>query len=450
MFEQINIEQDKQLNFLLKSEKKVIDLIKRLENEGKISEKEYELIYPRGSRPGVLYGSPKVHKPVINNCPKFRPILSTVGTPTYKLAKFLVPILSPLISNEFSVHDSFSFADKVSSFCPDHFMASLDIESLFTNIPLNEIIDICIDDLFCDTDTIQNLDRNDMRELLNLAAYESFFIFDQVMYRQIDGVTMGSPLGPILANAFLCHFEKQWLSECPPDFLPKVFKRYVDDIFVMFLCQSHLKDFVNYMNTKVFKKNEYPQFFIDKCIKKYLNKLFVPKRIIHTVDKKQVLLVLPFLGPLSFEIRSRLQKCLKNYIPYCSLKVVYQSKSRISNLLHFKDVVNTKLSSHIVYKFICSCCNATYYGQTQRHFFVRASEHLGITPLTGKFIKTPKKSANFDHMLLDGHKASFDNFSILLKENNTFRLQLKESLLISRDKPILNRNIYSFLLELFD
>ena len=90
-------------------------------------------------------------------------------------------------------------------------MASLDIESLFTNIPLNEVFDICMDDLFCDTNTIQNLDRNDMRELLNLAAHESFFIFDQVMYRQIDGVAMGSPLGPILANALLCHFEKQWL-----------------------------------------------------------------------------------------------------------------------------------------------------------------------------------------------------------------------------------------------
>ena len=82
----------------------------------------------------------------------------------------------------------------------------------------------CIHDLFCDTNTIQNLDRNDMRELLNLAAYESFFIFDQVMYREIEGVAMGSPLGPILENAFLCHFEKQWLSECHSDFLPEVFK----------------------------------------------------------------------------------------------------------------------------------------------------------------------------------------------------------------------------------
>ena len=102
-------------------------------------------------------------------------------------------------------------------------------------------------------------------------------------------------------------------------------------------------------------------------------------------------------------------------------------------MFHFKDVVNVKLSSHIVYKFMCSCCNATYYGQTERHFLVRAAEHLGITPLTAKFVKTPKKSAIFNHMLLDGHKASFDNFSILLKENNAFKLQLKGSWLISRD-----------------
>ena len=174
----------------------------------------------------------------------------------------------------------------------------------------------------------------------------------------------------------------------------------------------------------IFKKNEYPQFFIDKCTKNYLKKLFVSKRISHTVDRKQALLVLPFLSPLSFEITSRLQKCFKNYIPYCSLKVVYQSKSRISNLFNFKDVVNTTLSSHILQKFMCTCCNATYYGQTQRHFLVRASEHLGITPLTGKFVKMLKKSAIFDNLLLDGHKASFDNFFILLKESNALLLLL--------------------------
>ena len=158
--------------------------------------------------------------------------------------------------------------------------------------------------------------------------------------------------------------------------------------------------------------------------KNILSKLFVPKRIVPTVHKKHVQSILLFLGPLSFKIKSRLQKCFKNYIPYCSLRVAYQSGSRISNLINFKGVVNNKLSSHNVYKFMCGCFNATYYGQTQRHFFVRASEHLGIIPLSRKFVQKLKKSAIFDHMFLDGHKANFDNFMKLFKESNLFNYKL--------------------------
>ena len=85
-----------------------------------------------------------------------------------------------------------------------------------------------------------------------------------------------------------------------------------------------------------------------------------------------------------------------------------------------------------------------------KQFFVRVSEHMVAPPMTVKFVKTPKKSAIFYHMLLNGHKESADNFLILLKEDNTFKQQLKESLLLSRDKPILNKIRYSFPLELFD
>ena len=92
-------------------------------------------------------------------------------------------------------------------------------------------IDICIDDLFCDTNTIHNLDRNDMRELLTLAAYESFFIFDEVMYRKIDGVAMGFPPVPILANALLCHFENSGSQNVPLIFYPKSLK----DMLMIFL-----------------------------------------------------------------------------------------------------------------------------------------------------------------------------------------------------------------------
>ena len=99
---------------------------------------------------------------------------------------------------------------------------------------------------------------------------------------------------------------------------------------------------------------------------------------------------------------------------------------------------------------MCSCCNATYYGETKRHLFVRASEHLGITPLSQKRVKNPKKFAIIDHILLEGHNSTYDNFSILTTESNEFNLHLKESLLITRDKPELDRNCYTHPLELFD
>ena len=59
---------------------------------------------------------------------------------------------------------------------------------------------------------------------------------------------MGSPLGPTLASAFLCHYEKEWLDNCPSHFKSIVYRRYVDDIFVLFSSKEHLQPFVDYMN----------------------------------------------------------------------------------------------------------------------------------------------------------------------------------------------------------
>ena len=59
---------------------------------------------------------------------------------------------------------------------------------------------------------------------------------------------------PTLANAFLCHFEKQWLSDCqytpPINVIPNIYRRYVDDIFVNLNSQEQLKKFTEYINTK--------------------------------------------------------------------------------------------------------------------------------------------------------------------------------------------------------
>ena len=107
------------------------------------------------------------------------------------------------------------------------------------------------------------------------------------------------------------------------------------------------------------------------------------------------------------------------------------------------------LGSHLIYKFLCSCCNANYYGETKRHLFVRASEHMGIIPMTQKRVKDKKNSTFMDYILLEGHNGSQNDFSILISVNNHFNFHLNESLLIKRDKPELNRNISTHFTRVF-
>ena len=219
---QLPIDEDKWINYIVNLESKLQDRFNVLKNEEKISEKEFDSICPVGTMPGILYGNPKVHKTVVNNTPKFRPILSAINTPTYSLAKYLNPILSPLTTNEFTVKNSFDFAEEVVNYDHNLYTASLDPESLFTNIPLGETIKDCVNDLFSNNFYRRKLSRKDLYELLKLATTESSFIFDHKLYKEIDRVAMGSPLGPTLANAFLCHYEKMSLNECPSQFKPVV------------------------------------------------------------------------------------------------------------------------------------------------------------------------------------------------------------------------------------
>ena len=125
------------LNFAINQEKRVDNIFKKLGASNSISE-EIRSLKPVGTRLGIMYGLSKVYKDIIDNCPPFRPILSAINTPTYKLAKFLVPILKSLTSNEYTVKDSFAFAEEIVEQDSEFFMGSLDVDSLFTNIPLEE------------------------------------------------------------------------------------------------------------------------------------------------------------------------------------------------------------------------------------------------------------------------------------------------------------------------
>ena len=127
-------------------------------------------------------------------------------------------------------------------------MGSLDVDSLFTNIPLEETIDICTNTLFENVEKVEALSKIEFKELLSLATKESYFIFNGQLYKQVDGVAMGSSLGPTLANAFVVHFGKNWLQNCSSDFKPHYYRRYVDDIFVLFTLPKHLEAFRNFLN----------------------------------------------------------------------------------------------------------------------------------------------------------------------------------------------------------
>ena len=138
---------------------------------------------------------------------------------------------------------------------------SFDVKSLFTNIPLNETISIILDCLFKDNDHLDcslygntndthSLNRLQFKELLQLACLDNHFIFNETMYKQIDGVAMGSPLGPTLAMAFMCFMEEKWLSNCPLDFKPQFYRRYVDDTFLIFKSSTHVHLFLEYINSQ--------------------------------------------------------------------------------------------------------------------------------------------------------------------------------------------------------
>ena len=168
------------------------------------------------------------------------------------------------------------------------------------------------------------------------------------------------------------------------------------------------------------------------------------------VPKRKLTFVLPYLGKLSLGLRTRLRRTIQRDLPYCKLKVISRFKCRLNALFRFKDPLEKIIRSGIIYRYTCSNCQVTYYGKTFHHLYTRAAEHMGISNLTGKRLKNVKQSAISDHLLQCNCAINFDDFSILATDCNKFKLLLRESLLIKCDKPILNRTIKSFPLELFD
>ena len=272
---------------------------------------------------------------------------------------------------------------------------------------------------------LNGLQSQNLKQLLCLATKESYFIFNGLLYKQINGVAMGSPLRTSLADAFLSYHERNWLNNWPQGFTPVFYRRYIDDIFILFKSTDNLKYFQDFLNschinksfsmeTKeenklsflfvevireqskftttiyrqptfsgvysnfesflpsvyklgivytliyryfricsnqtqfhteliflkgIFQKNSYPKYFIDKCFKKFLNNVHLVKENVPTVEKKRLLLVLPYLRRKSLQIRTKLQQALKGVLNCCKLEILFKCQERLSNSFCYKEPI---------------------------------------------------------------------------------------------------------------
>ena len=133
----------------------------------------YDKLYPSGSAPAQIYGTPKTHKfSSSDSFPKLHPIVSSIGTFNYNPAHFLCDLLSPLVPNDY-----FSLVSQIQNAN----LISYDVTSLLTNIPLQETIDIVINLIFNPNPNL-NITKKELKKLFLFAISQTHLIFNSKFY----------------------------------------------------------------------------------------------------------------------------------------------------------------------------------------------------------------------------------------------------------------------------
>ena len=170
------------------------------------------------------------------------------------------------------------------------------------------------------------------------------------------------------------------------------------------ICSS----FLNFHNELVYLKgilqqNGYPLEFIEKQVKKTLNKFYPldspssTTEDVPTEEARPVLFLTYFLGSHSDKLTSDLRDLMKRYIPNIKLRIIFKAGCTIGDFFGFKDKLPDYCLTDFIYKYTCGGCNAFYIGQSARQFKVRVSEHLGVSYRTGKKLDRPQHSEIRDH-----------------------------------------------------
>ncbi|KFD45032.1 hypothetical protein M513_14091 [Trichuris suis] len=201
-------------------------------------------------RPPELYGLPKVHKPGV----PFRPIVSTINSITSELSRYLKKIIKPLTSKEQSfVKNSKTFVNEIRNYNleTDEILVSYDVKELFPSIPISDALDTLYNLLNADTNllSITKLNPFHIIKLVSFCMQEgNYFLFDNKFYKQSNGVPMGSPLSPVMAEIFMESFERQMFEKVDRQIAPRLFRRYVDDISVI-IKDGKEEQFLHFLNS---------------------------------------------------------------------------------------------------------------------------------------------------------------------------------------------------------
>ena len=199
----------------------------------------------------------------------------------------------------------------------------------------------------------------------------------------------------------------------------------------------------------MFQENGYSKSYFDKICKKFLTEQDAKEKTIpDTFEKETYCFTIPNLESESRRFINNLAKIIKNKIDG-NIILVYKS-FKIGRYFQLKSNAPLVLSLNVVYKFKCSCdMNVTYYGMSTRHLITRVREHLNFNSIQRSAIKDRILSCGICSDVQHGLKS----FTVIKKYQSEFHTKIQKALLIKKDTPKLNRQLYvkgkSFLLQVF-
>ena len=161
-------------------------------------------------------------------------------------------------------------------------------------------------------------------------------------------------------------------------------------------------------------------------------------------EEKELVVVLAYIRKLSLALKTRSQNSINKTLPFFKIKVIFKSSTYLPNFFRFKDKAPLNWRSNAVYKSSCGRSSATYDSKICRHLNVGVGEHSGVSPVAREKSKTKTTTAVKDHVIFCNIAVSFKDFKTLANINSEFHLKIKECLLISHDKPVLNRSKKDF------